>query len=85
MLTGLIGGFLARGWPVERAGLAGCYLHGLAADRLARQMGFVGVLAGELPDVVPSLMEALSQDRWPLDSPPPHGDLCSGRALQPSL
>jgi hydroxyethylthiazole kinase-like uncharacterized protein yjeF len=85
VLTGLIGGFLARGWPMERAGLAGCYLHGLAADRLARRMGSFGVLAGELPDVVPLLMEALSQDRWPLDSPPPHGDLCSGRALQPSL
>jgi hydroxyethylthiazole kinase-like uncharacterized protein yjeF len=85
VLTGLIGGFLARGWPMERAGLAGCYLHGLAADYLARRMGSVGVLAGELPGVVPLLMEALSQGRWPLDSAPPHGDLCASRSLQCSL
>jgi ADP-dependent NAD(P)H-hydrate dehydratase / NAD(P)H-hydrate epimerase len=85
VLTGLIGGFLARGWPMERAGLAGCYLQGLAADRLARRMGSVGVLAGELPDAVPFLMEALSQGRWPLDSPPPHRDLCSGQVLRLSL
>lgn len=82
VLTGLIGGFLARGWPMERAGLAGCYLHGLAADHLARRMGSVGVLAGELPDVIPFLMEALAQGRWPLDSPPPQGDRFPGRAFQ---
>jgi hydroxyethylthiazole kinase-like uncharacterized protein yjeF len=85
VLTGLIGGFLARGWPMERAGLAGCYIHGLAADRLALRMGSVGVLAGELPDAIPFLMDAFSQDRWPLDSPPPYGDLCSGGTLQSSM
>jgi hydroxyethylthiazole kinase-like uncharacterized protein yjeF len=83
VLTGLIGAFLARGWPMERAGLAGCYIHGLAADRLASRKGSVGVLAGELPDAIPFLMEAFSQDRWPLDSPPPYGNLCSGRTFSP--
>jgi len=75
VLTGLISGFLARGWPMIGALNAGVYLHGLAADLLAEDMGGAGVLAGELPDLIPGLMDALSRNEWPLEGLPPHFDL----------
>jgi NAD(P)H-hydrate epimerase len=75
VLTGLISGFLARGWPLIGAANAGVYLHGLAADLLAEDMGEVGVLAGELPDLIPGLMDALARKEWPLESAPPYMDL----------
>jgi NAD(P)H-hydrate epimerase len=74
VLTGLIGGFLARRWPMEEAGITAVYLHGLAADYLAEDMGQNGVLAGELLDVLPELMFSLSVGEWPLENPPPHAD-----------
>lgn len=74
VLTGLVGGFLARRWPVTQAALAGVYLHGLSGDLLAGKMGQDGVLAGELLEVLPGLMAGLSRDEWPLAGPPPHAD-----------
>jgi NAD(P)H-hydrate epimerase len=75
VLTGLIGGFLARRWPMKEAGITATYLHGLAADYLSEDMGQTGVLAGELLDVFPELMRSLSLGEWPLVNPPPHADL----------
>jgi NAD(P)H-hydrate epimerase len=75
VLTGLIAGFLARGWPLVKAASGGVYLHGLAADYLAEDMGQSGVLAGELPEVVPFLCRAMVAGEWPLQGLPPHADL----------
>ena len=75
VLTGLIGGFLARGMPVTDSAVAGVYLHGLAADYLAENMGQAGLLAGELLDVIPELMFSIFRGEWPLESPPPYADL----------
>ena len=75
VLTGLIGGFLARRWPVEKAAIAGTYIHGLAADCLAEKTGTVGIMAGEILDVVPGLITSLYSGNWPLKNPPPHFDL----------
>lgn len=75
VLTGLIAGFLARGWPLAKAAAGGVYLQGLAADYLAEDMGQSGVLAGELPGVVPFLCSALVAGEWPLQGLPPHADL----------
>jgi NAD(P)H-hydrate epimerase len=74
VLTGLVGAFLARGFPPEKAAMAGVYLHGLAADFLAEEMGEAGVLAGDLTEVIPPLMAALSEGEWPLESDPPEAD-----------
>ena len=74
VLTGLIGGFLARGTPPARAACAGVYLHGLAADRLSEQMGLSGILAGDLLDVIPGLASSLSRAEWPLKQPPMERD-----------
>ncbi len=74
VLTGLIAGFLARGWPPAKAALAGVYLHGLAADRLSEDMGLSGILAGELLDVIPGLAFSLARAEWPLKQPPMERD-----------
>jgi hydroxyethylthiazole kinase-like uncharacterized protein yjeF len=74
VLTGLIGGFLARGWPSAKAAIAGVYLHGLAADRLSEDMGQSGVLAGELLSVIPGLASSLARGEWPLNQPPMEKD-----------
>ncbi|MBW1887496.1 MAG: NAD(P)H-hydrate dehydratase, partial [Deltaproteobacteria bacterium] len=75
VLTGLIGGFLARAWPMAKAAVTGVYLHGLAADLLAEETGQVGILAGELLEVIPELMSSLSDGVWPLEDPPLTEDL----------
>jgi hydroxyethylthiazole kinase-like uncharacterized protein yjeF len=75
VLTGLIGGYLARGLPGAKAALAGVFLHGLAADFLSQTMGKEGILAGELPGVVPPLMASLGRGEWPLKTPPLRDDL----------
>jgi ADP-dependent NAD(P)H-hydrate dehydratase / NAD(P)H-hydrate epimerase len=71
VLTGIISGLLTRGMPVIRAATAGVYLHGLAGDLLAEKMGKTGVLAGDIPDVIPGLMESLRRGEWPLKKTPP--------------
>ena len=55
------------------------YLHGLAADLLAESMGQAGVLAGELLDVIPELMDALAGGIWPLETPPLHEEVLHPR------
>lgn len=74
VLTGLIGGFLARGWPPAEGALAGVYLHGLAADLLAGKMGQSGLLASELLAVLPELVASLTRGKWPLKRVPLHQD-----------
>jgi NAD(P)H-hydrate epimerase len=74
VLTGLIGGFLARGRAPSKAATAGVYLHGLAADWLSEEMGQAGVLAGELLDVIPELASFLARAEWPLQKPPMEQD-----------
>lgn len=50
VLAGMIGALLAQGLDTEWAAMAGVWLHGAAADALARAgHGPVGLTAGELP------------------------------------
>jgi len=48
VLTGLIGGFLAQGMEPAAAAALAVFLHGHAADRLARQLGTSGLAATDL-------------------------------------
>ncbi|ENO88761.1 bifunctional ADP-dependent NAD(P)H-hydrate dehydratase/NAD(P)H-hydrate epimerase [Thauera linaloolentis] len=51
VLTGLVVGLLAQGWPAESALIAAVHLHGAAADRLAREgIGPIGLSASETID-----------------------------------
>jgi NAD(P)H-hydrate epimerase len=57
VLTGVIGGLLARGVPAFEAAAAGAYLHGLAGTLAGRALG-EGTLAG---DVAAHLPEAVAR------------------------
>jgi len=71
VLTGIISGLLARGMPVMEAATAGVYIHGMAADLMAEEMGDVGVIAGDLPDAIPRLIKSLKSGEWPLKKKQP--------------
>src|SRR5690606_27843137 len=56
-LCGIIGSFLAQGYPALEAAMFGMYLHGYAADLQARDHGQIGLLAS---DVINRLREAVN-------------------------
>lgn len=60
VLTGLVGSLLAQGLAPFDAARLGCYLHGLAGDRLAGRHGDAGVLAGEICRELPAARAALT-------------------------
>ncbi len=61
VLTGVLAAYLAQGVaPLEAAGLA-AYVHGLAGDLLAREIGESGILASEVAAAVPRAHQALRQ------------------------
>ncbi|MGA0606766.1 NAD(P)H-hydrate dehydratase [Phenylobacterium sp. VNQ135] len=58
VLSGIIGGLLARGAPPAQAAAWGSYIHGAAGRRLAARIAPVGFLARELLDeIAPALAE----------------------------
>ncbi len=59
VLTGLIAGLITRGMEPGAAARAAVYLHGSAADRLAREKAPVGYLATEVMDTIPQAMGGL--------------------------
>ena len=59
VLAGIVGGLAARGADVLTATLWGVWLHGGAGRILTSQVGRVGFLAREIPDLVPGLLEGL--------------------------
>jgi NAD(P)H-hydrate epimerase len=63
VLTGIISGLIVQGLPVWKAVNAGVYLHGCAADALARSMGPMGFLASDLIDILPGQIKGLEDDR----------------------
>lgn len=56
VLAGIVGGLLARGISAFEAAAWGVWLHGEAGRRLAERGGTLGLLARELPALVPRLM-----------------------------
>ncbi|MBW1743527.1 MAG: NAD(P)H-hydrate dehydratase [Deltaproteobacteria bacterium] len=62
VLTGIISGLIVQGLPVREAVNAGVYLHGCAADALARGMGPMGFLASDLTDILPGQIKGLKDD-----------------------
>ncbi len=53
VLTGVIAGLLAQGLPLFDAARLGVYLHGLAADLVAKEQGSVGLLASDVLATIP--------------------------------
>lgn len=53
VLTGIIAGLYAQGVPMDGAAVAGVYLHGLAGDAAAENMGMHGMLASDITGHLP--------------------------------
>jgi len=65
VLTGLIAGLLAQypARPVTDVVAAAVYLHGLAGDLVASELGEVSLIAGDLLDALPRAFRALAKSR----------------------
>lgn len=59
VLTGVVAGFITQGFTPEAATHAAVYLHGSAADTLARTIGPMGYLAGEVMNAIPGEIKKL--------------------------
>lgn len=53
VLGGLIAGFIAQGLSLTKAACAGAYIHGLAGDFAARDMGELSMIAGDILEQIP--------------------------------
>jgi len=62
VLTGVIAGFIAQGHSPELAAHAGVYLHGAAADSLAKNKGPFGYLATDVMTTLPEAVKTLSDN-----------------------
>ena len=61
VLTGIITGLLARGYKQEDACIVGMYLHGLAGDIAARDLGEESVIASDLVQYLPYAFKRLNE------------------------
>ena len=59
-LTGLTVGLLAQGVSPWEAACAATYLHGLAGDLAAQELGQAGMLAGDLIAKIPHAIQTLT-------------------------
>ncbi|MEW6299257.1 MAG: NAD(P)H-hydrate dehydratase [Thermodesulfobacteriota bacterium] len=59
VLTGILGGFLAQGYPPQEACRLGVFLHGYTGDLAARDKGEVGILARDVIERLPRGLRAL--------------------------
>ncbi len=57
VLTGAIAALIGQGMAPAEAAYAAAYLHGLAADLIARERGLIGMLASEVADHLPVAIE----------------------------
>lgn len=61
VLTGIITGLLARGYQQEDACIVGMYLHGLAGDIAARELGQESVIASDLIQYLPYAFKRINE------------------------
>jgi hydroxyethylthiazole kinase-like uncharacterized protein yjeF len=59
VLTGILAGFITQGFTPEAAAHAAVYLHGTAADTLAKTVGPFGYLASEVMNALPAEIKKL--------------------------
>jgi NAD(P)H-hydrate epimerase len=62
VLSGILGGFLARGLPAERVLGAAVYVHGLAGDIAAERMGQEALIAGDVIEALGEAFRRLARD-----------------------
>jgi hydroxyethylthiazole kinase-like uncharacterized protein yjeF len=56
VLTGMIGGLLAQGLPPLEAAKWGVYVHGLAGDMAAQEIGEIPLIASDIIDYLPDAL-----------------------------
>jgi NAD(P)H-hydrate epimerase len=62
VLAGMIGGFIAQGYsPVDACNIA-VYMHGLAGDEVAKKKGQVGMVAGDLLNILPQVITSFHKE-----------------------
>ena len=61
VLSGVIGGLMARKVPDYEAAAMGVYLHGLAGQMAARKIGEEGVLARDIANELPRAWKKVTQ------------------------
>jgi NAD(P)H-hydrate epimerase len=61
ILSGMIGGLLAQGLELERAAEAGVFIHAKAADKAAQEQGERGLLATDVLNYLPELINPYMQ------------------------
>ena len=62
VLTGIITALLARGYKQQEACMAGVYLHGLAGDIAAEEMGQESLIASDIISCLPKAFKALGRE-----------------------
>ena len=61
VLTGIVGGLLAQGYPPQEACALGVFLHGYAGDLAAQEKGEVGILARDVIERLPGGLRDLRE------------------------
>lgn len=56
VLSGIIAGFCAQGYPLAQAAQYGVWVHAVAGDRVAKKLGETGLLASDLLDAIPHVL-----------------------------
>ncbi|MCL2502600.1 MAG: bifunctional ADP-dependent NAD(P)H-hydrate dehydratase/NAD(P)H-hydrate epimerase, partial [Bacteroidales bacterium] len=57
VLTGILSGLLAQGFPPQESALLGAYLHGLAGDLAAETLGERSLMASDIVKKICSAMQ----------------------------
>ena len=57
VLAGMIAGLLAQGEAPKMAAMSGCYLHGLAGDMAAKKKGPRSMLASDILEAIPEVLQ----------------------------
>jgi hydroxyethylthiazole kinase-like uncharacterized protein yjeF len=60
VLAGVVGALLAQGLEPSAAARVGVYLHGMAGDLVRERLGDAGLLASDLPDLIPIARKRLA-------------------------
>jgi len=61
VLTGMVGGLLAQGWPTADAVRAAVFAHGKAGDKAAEALGLAGLTASDLLGRIPAVLREWEQ------------------------
>ena len=68
VLTGLLAGLLAQGYSSEDAAMVGVYIHGLAGDLAAKELGNRAMIASDIINNIGKAFLSFQTDRTPFNS-----------------